>query len=146
MNRAIRRLGIRTSYEQTDLAKPFLVARIMFTGQTDDPELKRLFAEKTFDAFHRSTSSLYARGEQPRSAAPALAQGSPDYRPYTLPPVGSVPSSSHVHDTDGEAVRTPLPKRASPAPAADAQDGPPDDYEPNPNADLVAQAKEDGNY
>jgi len=42
--RAIRSMGIRTAYDEAELDKPFVAACVMFTGQTDDPELARAFA------------------------------------------------------------------------------------------------------
>lgn len=48
--RAIRSLGIKTSYSAAELRKPFVVARLMLTGHTADPELRRLFALEQFRA------------------------------------------------------------------------------------------------
>jgi len=42
--RALRTVGLRTSYIPAELAKPFLVAKLTFTGQTDDPAMKPVFA------------------------------------------------------------------------------------------------------
>src|SRR3990167_673869 len=46
-NRAIRSLGLKSGFTKEDLAKPFVVAKLMWTGQTKDPSLRRLFAEMT---------------------------------------------------------------------------------------------------
>lgn len=83
-NRAIRSLGVRTSYGENELAKPFIVAKVQFTGETSDPELKRLFAEKTADAFLGGQAALYGA---PPLASPALPAGDGTHAP---PPVGSV--------------------------------------------------------
>jgi hypothetical protein len=61
MNRAIRRLGVRTKYKRAELEqKPFVVANVMFTGHTDDPDIKKLFAQKTFEAFHGAQQIMYS--------------------------------------------------------------------------------------
>lgn len=65
-NRAVRALGLRTSYEPAELAKPFLVARVQFTGQTEDPELRRRFAEMNAASMMMGTQALY--GPAPASA------------------------------------------------------------------------------
>ena len=57
--RAIRSLGIKSGYTEEELRKPFAVARVMWTGRTDDPELRRMFAEKTADAMLGGITSLY---------------------------------------------------------------------------------------
>lgn len=44
MNRAIANIGIRRSYTEKELGLPFLVARLAFTGRTEDPELRKVFA------------------------------------------------------------------------------------------------------
>ena len=77
-NRCIRDLGVRTSYMRGELAKPFLVAKITFTGQTEDPALKRLFAEKTFESFHGSRAQLYPNAARPGHAPPPLGAASLD--------------------------------------------------------------------
>jgi len=82
MNRVVRRLGIRTKYTREDLAKPFVVAKLAFTGQTDDPTLKRMFAARIADTFLGARQTLY--GNQPA----ALPTG------HAPPPVGV--------DTDGD--------------------------------------------
>lgn len=64
--RAIRSLGIRSSYEPAELRKPFVVARLMWTGQSDDPELRRAFALKQADAMLGGVKALYG-GEAMRA-------------------------------------------------------------------------------
>lgn len=87
MNRVVRKLGVRTSYERHQLEqKPFVVTTIMFTGQTQDPDLKKLFAEKTFEAFHGASRMLYA----PPAPTHALSAG------HTPPTLGT----SNLADPD----------------------------------------------
>jgi hypothetical protein len=76
MNRVVRRLGIRSKYTLEELQRPFIVMRLMFTGQTDDPELKRMFAAKIAETFLGAAATLY------RTPAPALGSA------HQPPPVG----------------------------------------------------------
>jgi hypothetical protein len=99
--RAIRSTGIKTAYTSDELSRPFVVARVMFTGATKDPELKRMFAEKTADAFLGATAAMY--GGEP---APRPHQSSEPRLPP--PPVGSVPADdSGEYDLDTGEVREP---------------------------------------
>lgn len=88
-NRAIRSLGVRTSYEPKELAKPFVVAKLMFTGQSDDPEARREFRGMIAQSFLGATNAMYG---VPQSVAAALP--APAHRP---PEVGAV-----VHDDDDD--------------------------------------------
>lgn len=69
-NRAIRSLGLRTSYAPEELSKPFMVAKVMFTGHSDDPVIKQAFAAATADAFLGSRRALY-----PAAALPSRRVG-----------------------------------------------------------------------
>jgi hypothetical protein len=69
-------LGIR-SYTAEELRLPFVTAAIMFTGRTEDPELKKLFAVGMMQQFLGASSSMYAgQQQQPLqqlgAAAPAI--------------------------------------------------------------------------
>lgn len=58
--RVLRSLGIRSSYERQELLKkPFLVVHLLFTGATDDPELRKMFARMTAEAVLGAQRSLY---------------------------------------------------------------------------------------
>lgn len=124
--RAIRSCGIKTGYPKEELRKPFAVARLMWTGRTEDPELRRMFAEKTADAMIGGMSSLYGRQapQAPQLAAPPT---------YSAPAVGSVEIDEDDYEyyppieTEGEeAPATPRPAvapQAAPANAGDAYEG-----------------------
>lgn len=94
-NRAIRSTGLRQSYSREELAKPFIAARLMFTGRTDDPELKCEFASQMAKSFTDSSATLY--GPAP-SALPAEHKASPP------PPVGSINDDDDAIPTHGEAT------------------------------------------
>ncbi|WP_053235954.1 hypothetical protein [Sandaracinus amylolyticus] len=92
-NRAIRSLGIRTSYTVEELQKPFAAARPMFTGHSDDPELRRMFAQRIADTFLGTTTALYG-------APAALPPGSPP------PPVGMARRDALDDGFDEDAIDT----------------------------------------
>lgn len=90
--RVIRSLGIKTSYTPDELRKPFVAARVMFTGQSDDPETRRMFAQATAAAMLGGQRTLYGVPDPaPAAALPANNSGSrePQSPP---PPLGSVPA------------------------------------------------------
>lgn len=66
-NRAIADMGVRRSYSREELAKPFAVARIIWTGKTSDPELRREFARMQAQTMIGGTAALYG-GVQPTYA------------------------------------------------------------------------------
>lgn len=123
--RAIRSIGIRTSYTPDELAKPFLIARLVFTGRTDDPELGRAFAMVRANAMLGGMAAMYGApaAQLPASQPQRMTVG---VRP---PPVGQ------VRDLDDEDVP---PARPSPRPAQAA----PPPYTPAPAA---AGGGDDGN-
>lgn len=99
-NRAIRSLGLKSGYTREDLAKPFVVAKLMWTGQTSDPELRRIFAEKTADRMLGGSRALFgvpgvpltAPGRQLRPPPPVGAIGADlDDLPADTPPRGMAP-------------------------------------------------------
>lgn len=96
--RAIRSIGLRTSYTKEDLKKPFVVARLMWTGQSDDPELRREFARMQATAMLGGSRALY--GHQP--AAPAAA--TPARTLLSPPPVGATKADG---DDFGAGASTP---------------------------------------
>lgn len=85
-NRAIRTLGIKSKYTEDELRKPFVVAKLMWTGESDDPELRHAFALKGADAMLGGTRALYgaappalpARAELPKHAPPPVSASRPD--------------------------------------------------------------------
>ena len=90
-NRAVRTLGVHTWYTRDELQrKPFVVVRAQFTGQSDDPELRRQFAVMIARNHMRATSALYEgavvddflMASQPISAPPV---GTPEAEPEPIP-------------------------------------------------------------
>lgn len=106
--RAIRSIGLRTSYTPDELNKPFLIARLVFTGRTDDPELGRAFAMVRANAMLGGMAAMYGApaAQLPAAQPQRMTVG---VRP---PPVGQ------VRDLDEEDVPPPRPSptRAAPPP------------------------------
>jgi hypothetical protein len=71
--RAIRSLGIRSSYTKEELDKPFVCARLIFTGQSDDPETRKVFAEATAKAMLGGSEMLFGTADTKR---PMLTEAS----------------------------------------------------------------------
>lgn len=61
INAAIREFGIKQKYHQRELAKPFLVLRVAFQPDMNDPEQRRVVAENAM----RGTSTLYGGAQLP---------------------------------------------------------------------------------
>jgi hypothetical protein len=66
MARAIGAIGVRREYRRSELARPFLVARLAFTGRTSDPDLRREFARIIAERHLVARRSLY--GERGQAA------------------------------------------------------------------------------
>jgi hypothetical protein len=129
--RAIADMGVKRSYTAKELEKPFQVARLMWTGRTDDPELKRIFAEKTADAMIGAASAMYGmQGSAPVRPAPAAL--APQHHATALhgpPPLGALGPGAFDDDDFVEGYgETAPPARQSPkssetsAPATTAAD------------------------
>lgn len=81
-NRAIRSLGLKSSFSREELQKPFVAAKLVWTGQSDDPALRRLFAEGTMQRMLGGSRALF--GPAPAPTAP------PQRQLKAPPPVGTV--------------------------------------------------------
>lgn len=66
---AVRSLGLRGAYTTEQLAKPFVVARLVFTGQTADPVLRREFALMRARAALGASTSMYGAPASQEAAA-----------------------------------------------------------------------------
>lgn len=65
-NRAVASgFGVRRSYDRKELSKPFAIARLVYTGQTDDPELTRQLAVLNAQAALSATNALFGSPPPP---------------------------------------------------------------------------------
>ncbi|HEY1692239.1 MAG TPA: hypothetical protein VGG39_08755 [Polyangiaceae bacterium] len=116
--RAVRSLGIRTSYGKDELRKPFIAARLIFSGDSEDPSLRREFALMRASAFLDSSRSLYGEPRAPRlpAGSPAPARVSAH---VPAPPVGSTTADEDDELLEGELVSpTTMPPGRDTGPAA----------------------------
>lgn len=114
--RAIRAMGLRTSYTPAELAKPFVTARVVFTGRTADPELRRDFAKMTAASFLGGVHSLYG---EPTPAVRSLPAGTPP------PPVGSVGAADDDFPDDSIIEHEEAPAAAAEPPPRERRASPP---------------------
>lgn len=126
--RAIADMGVKRSYTAAELSKPFCVARLMWTGRTNDPELKRVFAEKTADAMIGAASTMYGTQSAPVPRAPAALQAASQPPAFAGHPPPALGTSSRAWDDEPEFIdmeqpyETPAPRptpKPAPQPPAD---------------------------
>lgn len=94
INRAYAAVGVRRAYTREELAKPFAVARVVFTGQSDDPEARKQFRDGIMRSFLSSSDEAFGPGPE-RAEAPMmqLAAPPPPMQDYSQPP---------TYDAEGE--------------------------------------------
>lgn len=119
--RAIRSLGLSTSYESADLAKPFACVRLQWTGRSADPEMQRELTLMTARSFLGASAAMYG-APAPQTEARPLPQPT---RHHVLPSgtadrldLGHDPITGEVLDTRGEPVQVAQPRtqqRSAPA-------------------------------
>lgn len=91
--RAIRSLGLRSSYTADELRKPFFAAKLQFTGQSDDPEIRKMFAQRIADSMLGSNALLYGAPRPRQQSGNAQPEG------YSPPPVDT--TGHTIDDEDG---------------------------------------------
>lgn len=106
-NRAIADMGLKRSYAPAELEKPFAVARIVWTGETDDPELKREFARMHAERMMDGAAALYGRQ---RPALPQRRHTIPQFQGHP-PPVDDLPPDP---DDDDGATTTAVGSDVTP--------------------------------
>lgn len=72
--RVVRALGVRSAYGEDELAKPFVVLRLMLTGDFADPDMRRLYAERRMEAAMRGAAALFGPPSTPTAVVP-LTEG-----------------------------------------------------------------------
>jgi hypothetical protein len=127
--RAIRTaLGIRHGLLTEELAKPFVFSRVVFTGRSSDPQIRRMFAAVIAQRQLAATNALFGVGAQP-----ALMGANP----IGLLAAAATPVNGELVDDDTGEV-TPAPRSAPPIPAAP-------EYTPPPAAPKPAARPQGGN-
>jgi hypothetical protein len=104
--RAIRSMGIKTSYTLEELQKPFIVTTIVWTGRTNDPELRVPFAMKTADHFLGARNALFGHQAPPPQqlvAAPPPPLGATRADDDDLADVTSFVEAEEIHGEEPEA-------------------------------------------
>lgn len=93
--RAVVDMGVRRSYEHNELLKPFAVARLVFTGECQDPELgrelKRMHAARMLEGI----SAMY--GQRPNVTTISRR---PELHGHEAPAVGTVTDDPDALDVD----------------------------------------------
>ncbi len=128
--RAIRSMGVQSSYTGDELGKPFVVAKLIFTGQSDDPELRRQFSGLVASRYLGARTALFG--------APGQPQLPPRAERHAPPEVGNVPLEPDDATPSAPEVQTPPPPCSAPEPEGfDEPDLPPEAYadEPEPEPD-----------
>lgn len=111
-NRAIRSLGVRTAYTVDDIKKGFAVARLQFTGRSDNPETQHEIEIMMAQRALTSSTMLYG-GHGPAPARLAQPQ-------RTVQRIVTTPEA----DADDDVIDTtaaPSPARPQPDPAPQSQ-------------------------
>lgn len=130
--RAIRRLGIATSYTREQLTKPFAALQLTWTGRSTDPETQRMFSRMTAERMLGASQALYGgpkRDEAPHeitTRAPS-APTAIDATPRALPERTRGESMSDLldYDEDTGEVRAPAPARTQPRASSPRRDATP---------------------
>jgi len=124
LNRAYAAVGIRRSYTRAELERPFCVARVTFTGQSDDPEARRQFRDGIMKSFLGSTEAAFG----PADSAPvgALHPPPPQHEPESIDTEGE----DYPPDAwEAEPVPPQQPSEPPPGPATEIDRGPnPESY------------------
>lgn len=101
-NRAIRSMGLRSSYRKTEFAKPFAAVKLIFTGRTDNPVNSEIYARARAEHFLGAKAAAYGDlpTALPASAAPrALMPPPPVHRgPDPDDMLDNVVEGAEVHD------------------------------------------------
>ncbi len=80
-------LGVRT-YTQEELRKPFVVPALVFTGHSNDPEIRRMFAAMTAQAFLTGQTAMFGAGA---SQALPMMMGAPQQPPMMMGGMAPMP-------------------------------------------------------
>jgi len=117
LNRAIANMGVRRSYERGELSRPFMVARVMFTGRSEDPEARKQFRAAIAQSFLGATAGMYGPPQQLPPATthtPAPPLSAPPFRDTD----GSDEPYEYEYDDPAPATAAATPAQQAPQQAA----------------------------
>lgn len=132
--RAIRAMGIKSSYSLQELKKPFVVARLMWTGHSEDPELRKLAFQMRAMQMTGAGLAMFGGGMPAMQAAAALPSAAPVGpalpAPAAPPPVGGGLDEDDFGYEDHTSHRgtEPAPPPMKTACPPDGPSHPADDY------------------
>lgn len=112
-NRAVRSLGVRTSYTREELERGFAIIRLQFTGRSDDPEIEREVSLMVARRALAASSALYGGRGADRAELPATRDR---HVPRLLPPEEDAPDEI----IDAAEVPTHLPSASDASPPTTA--------------------------
>ncbi len=105
LNRAYAALGIRRAYTRSELERPFAVARLTFTGESEDPEARAQFRAGIMASFLGSTNDAFGEEDSSEQPPPRLVSPPPPPPEYHQPPTYEVvhePAHERSDDYDDE--------------------------------------------
>lgn len=119
MNRVLRKFAfIKGLYTRQELERPFVISALIFTGQTNDPELRREVGRAMVDRGMASTTALFG-------PAPTAAHQIEDVGQRTPAPplgIGLDPDEDGEDDIEVEPTRDAAPPAAAAETPAKADD------------------------
>lgn len=144
-NCALRDLGMKANFSREELKKPFFVAKLMFTGESDDPVLRRRWAELRVLRELQGSAALFGAASAVAGQLPAA--------PAAI--MSAVPANFRVVDGGEDEEEAPPPsapqerraasQRQQARPAA-RQAAPPPQRSGPPSAFQVPFGKSKGKY
>lgn len=133
-NRAIRTLGVRTSYAPEEINRGFAVVRLQFTGHSDDPEVEREVSMMIARRALGASASLYGSAPAERTLSAR-----------TVPKIVAVEEPDEDEDIRPDPAAEPAaaaaPAATEPKPKAEAPPACPKD-----NPALICGAQIDGKW
>lgn len=109
-NRGIRSFGIKSSYSDEELRKPFTCIRLIRTGRCDDPQTQMMLTRMIHEEYQASEQSLFGSAKHPQ-----LTVGK---EPEALPEARIEPSAASQSPTESSAAPGGMPGFAATAETA----------------------------
>lgn len=121
LNRAYSAIGIRRAYTSKELERPFCVARVVFTGQSDDPQARAQFRAGIMQSFLTSSEDAFGPERQAAPMMPLAAPPPQQLQDYSMPPTYEVegeeydePEQAQESQQQAEPADTEMDRGANP--------------------------------